>query len=362
MALRRHLPIVTTVVLGIFVSVGASLLAASWDRKFATLNFQNRAKDYISVINTDLKDADNLLETIRAFIKSSGQPVSTAKFARFASALHGQSVGLRDVGWAPRVSSEDRDKFERDVRKSGLPAFQIAEIDAAGQLVRAGPRAEYFPVLYVSSYTDAKPLLGLDLAFTNDRKTVIERAIAMGRPASTPPMTLLTMARPMGGVMAYEPVFVNGLWPADRSIRPDGLVFGAFDIAVAIEKIVAEKQLSGIELYIFDPSGPANDRLIYWESTPPRPAPTERSVRSMPHWEGTISLVDGNLGAIILPANPLGTVPLTWPAVTPLFVGLLLTAMVVAYLVVSRRRTDQLGLLTAKLREVDRDVAGVGTP
>jgi diguanylate cyclase (GGDEF)-like protein len=154
--------------------------------------------------------------------------------------------------------------------------------------------------------------------------------------------------------MSYAPVFYGGARQGNASNRPDGLVFGAFEIAVAVETIIAEKiRMSGVDVYIFDPSGEEGSRLIYWKSgaTPPRPAPTEHSLRALPHWEDTVSIIDQTWGVIILPADVSGIIPLTWHAIMPLPVGLLLTAMVVAYLVVSRRHTEQLETLNASLRE-----------
>lgn len=353
MKLLRNLPIVITVVIGIFASFGAFLVAVSWERRAEILEFQDRARDFAAIITSDLTIADNLLITIRAFIETTEHPVIGTKFSQFVEALHGNLIGLRDAGWAPRVAAMDRERFEADIRKSGIPDFQITEIDAQGRVVRAGARSEYFPVLYVNSTSSAIPPFGLDLAFKADRRQVIERAIAFDRPAATPPLTLISINRPNGGVLSYVPAYSTVASPVGSASRPFGLVFGTFEIATAVESIIAtNKQLSGLDIYVFNPNGEENDRMIYWESgaTPPRPPLTETAIRALPHWEGNVSIFDQSLGVIILPANGISISAWTFPAVIPFPIGILLTSIAVAYLLVSGRRSDQLEALAASLR------------
>jgi diguanylate cyclase (GGDEF)-like protein len=349
----RSLPILIAALLGSAASIGAFSLSASWERKTAILEFQERARDSAAVINADLTNAGNLLATIRAFVEASEQPMGSSKFSQFVEALHGQTLGLRDAGWAPRVAFADRDQFEKAVRRSGIADFQILEIDTDGRLVPAKPRSEYFPVLFAKSNNSATPPIGLDLAFKADRQSVIERAIALDRPAATPSLTLISVARPYGGIMVYNPAFFHGMTRGGAANRPAGLVFGAFETAIAFDNIArVKKQLSGLDIYIFDPLGEAGRRQIYWKSGAgsSRTPPAEAVLRSLPHWDGVVSIIDQNFGITILPANGILAVPLTWPALIPLPIGICLTSLFVGYLVISRRRTDQLQALASNLR------------
>jgi diguanylate cyclase (GGDEF)-like protein len=351
--LVRNLPIVITMVVGIFASLGAVFVTASWERQAAILEFQDRARDFGAIINSDLSIADNLLISIRAFIETSEHPISGGKFSQFVTALHGNLIGLRDAGWAPRIAAVDRERFETEVRESGIPGFQISEIDADSHVVRAGARSEYFPVLYVNSNTTAIPPYGLDLAFRADRRQVIERAIDLDRPAATLPLTLISITRPNGGVLSYVPAYANGHGPVGAKTRPYGLVFGTFEIAIAVDAVMAaNKQLSDLDIYIFNPSGKENDRMIYSVSgaIPARPPLTETALRALPHWEGSISIFDQALGIIILPSKGIRIAAWAFPAVIPLPIGILLTMIAVAYLLVLRHRSDQLEGLAARLR------------
>ncbi len=348
----RRLPIALIAALGVVASIGVFGLAVSWERQVATINFENEAQAQLAVINTDLQDAWSVLDTMRGYLESTDRPVDRAAFGRFSAVLHGRSAGLRDVGWAPRVTAAARDGFEREVRAAGFPDFEFKEIDSARNVVRAGERAEYFPVLYLDSGSLNPPVVGLDLEFAPDRRALIRRAIATGRAVATPPLSLLGTGRPKNGLLGYVPVYRT---PGGTSgDAPDGLVVGAFQIDAMVENIVnARRRISGIDMYFFDPAGALGERLIYWRpgSGQPASAPDERALRALPHWEGRVSLIDQTWGVLVLPAGGLDAGPWRRSTILPLAIGLLLTTMVTAYLLISLRRTTQLEALTASLNE-----------
>jgi diguanylate cyclase (GGDEF)-like protein len=344
----RRLPIALIAVLGVTASVGVFVLSVSWEYQVAAINFENRAQAQLAVINTDLQDAGALLATLRGYLEAEDELPSQQAFERFAHVLHTRSAGLRDAGWAPRVTAAGRAAFESDIQARGHPGFEIRELDAAGKPVRAGERAIYYPVLYNSGTDRVGPVLGLDLAHQPARAAAIARAIATGQPVATPPVTLLTVARPRGGVLSYVPVY------RDTDPTAKGLVFGAFEIDAMVENIIAAKRrVAGLDMYFFDPAGPIGDRQIYWHSGGGAavPAPGELALRALPHWEGTVSLVDQTWGVLVLPSGGLDVGAWRRSTVLPLVSGLLLTFMVTAYLLISLRRTTQLEALTASLNE-----------
>ena len=350
----RGLPIVMTAVLGVTAAIGAFLMSASWEARITRIDFENRAAAQLALVNADLRDAVSVLDTVRAYVEASDTPVTGQEFLRFARVLHGRTVGLRDLGWAPHVTAEARERFERAARTAEQPDFAIRELDASGAPVRAADRADYYPVLYVDAGVAKNPVVGLDLTFEPRRRATIGRAIASGQAVATPAMALLTVPRPRGGVMSYVPAFraadAGGL--GGRSIA--GLVFGAFDISAMIEHLVAAKRrLTGIDIYLYDPAAPLGDRLIYWRSGSERlePPPDERVLRALPHWDGTVAMIDQRWGALFLPTAGLDARPWHPAALVPPAVALLLTSMVIAYLAISLRRTQQLEALAAQLRE-----------
>ncbi|WP_419759934.1 putative bifunctional diguanylate cyclase/phosphodiesterase [Acidisoma sp.] len=347
-----RLPIALVAALGVALSVGAFLLCASWEHRIAELNFANSAQAQVSLINTDLQDAASVLDIIRGYYETGEGQVSRGDFLRISGILHGRSVGLRDTGWAPRITMAQRPEFERSVAASGYPGFQILQRDKSGRLVHVGQHAVYYPILYVDPTFREPKVMGFDLMTEPTRAVVIGHAFQTSKAAATPAMALLTAPRPRSGFMSFVPVYIpSGGSEAGR--MPAGMIFGVFEISPMIEDIIAVKlRLANIDIYVFDPAGPVGDRLIYWRSgrSHQGSAPAEQALRALPHWEGKVSMFDQKWGVLVLPADGMASSRMTWTGVLPLAAGLLLTAMIVTYLVVSSRRTTQLEILTTSLR------------
>jgi EAL domain-containing protein (putative c-di-GMP-specific phosphodiesterase class I) len=112
-------------IIGCCVSIAMFVAIDGWESHVAELRFYNEARDRLRTINSGLNDATDLLWSMRAYLETMRHPVSRAEYVAFSGALRSRVVGLRDTGWAPRVTSSGRDAFEREVRATGLPDFQI---------------------------------------------------------------------------------------------------------------------------------------------------------------------------------------------------------------------------------------------
>jgi diguanylate cyclase (GGDEF)-like protein len=358
--------ILLTALLGTLTSVGAFLLVLSWEHRVAEIDFQSRARSYLEVINTELADARTLLYTMGAYVDTNEHAVSRRQFDRFSRVLHNRVVGLRNIDWAPLVTRAQRPVFERTILAPvGIPHHdRIVERDARGTMVTAGDRSEYYPVVYVQTEaryrkTELRNLLGFDLASERLRAAAISRAIQTWSPAATPPVRLIAGSGPVGGVVAFMPVGASR--PASRHAKhPLGLVLGAFQIAPMVESIIAQKMPdSGLNVYLFDRPGRSADlRLIYWHaSSPAEPSePAQRASEAAMRWRGTITLIDQPWQAILVPTSPWRWQNHLRSAGLTLAAGLVMTALIVAYLLISLRRSIELEGLTASLHATTQDL------
>ncbi len=343
-----------TAVLGTVVTICAFLLVCGWQYRVAEIDFQSRAKSYLEIINADLGDANTLLYTIAAFIGSDDHPVTAQEFAHFSASLHRRVSGLRDTGWAPHVTLAERSQFERDARAAGIARFQIRQIGPHLKLIAAPPRPEYYALRYIEAGSVKRPMFGVDLIAEKRRARAALRALQTGRPAATPPIDVVTVAQPGAGVLSYMPVYRSRSGRAGaRAQTAAGLVFGAFDIPVFVETVVAKNAaLRGLNLYLFNPAASSDRRVLY--RTPWAPGagapPPESALLAGAHWQSSVSLIDQQLGAIVTPAVPLRRVQWSVLGVLTLAVGFTMTAMIVGYLIVSLRRTLQLVSLTTSLQ------------
>ena len=174
----RRVALLLIGIIGSCASIGMFAAIDGWEKHVAELRFYSEARDRLRTINSGLNDATDLLWAMRAYLETMRHPVSRGEYVAFSGALRNRVVGLRDTGWAPRVTGAERDAFEREVQATGQPDFQILERDADGKLVRAAERAVYFPVLYSDPDEVNRPIMGFDLASEGTRKVVLERARA----------------------------------------------------------------------------------------------------------------------------------------------------------------------------------------
>jgi diguanylate cyclase len=350
----RHAIIVLTAIVGSLASIGMFVTIGGWQAHVRQLAFANLASDYLQTVNSGVRDATDLLYSLRAYFESRDDPVSRTEFETFSHTLRARLPGLRDTGWAPHVTAAERPAFERAVREAGVPGFQIIERDAQGHIARAGDRAEYFPILYSEPGAPNRPVMGFDIASEPMRRQALTRALTTGKPAATPPLKLANMTRPNGGLMSFIPVRLPG---AAADGRPAGVVLGAFETAPMIENILATKvRLAGLDMYVFDPGGAPGDRLIYWHAADGKPPPTEASLEAMLHWHGALELLDQRWGVLLTPSRPADYESTGRTAWLVLFAGLFATASLVAYLWLSHRRTRKLERLTAELRETTEEL------
>jgi signal transduction histidine kinase/DNA-binding response OmpR family regulator len=353
----RYFAAVITAVVGTLASIGAFFAIADSEARLAQLDFIKLAESRQQTLNADLASAEHLLYTLRAFSDSVDRPITNAEFQEFATSLRLRLTGLRNTGWAPLVTRAERAEFERQARDSGLADYQITEKDVGGNRVPAGDRATYVPILFADPAEVSRQVAGFDLASESVRNSAISHATALRGPAATPPITLIT-GDARDGFMAFIPVYGKSRPGSDAAPAVRGYMLGVFATGAMIESIMAARaQRADLDVYFFDPAKPVGNRFIYWHSaltrSKPAAVPDEASLRAGPHWESTLTIADQRWGAIFAPATPPDGTG-SWQAVVALATGLTITSMIVAYLLVSLRRTRDLENLTASLHQTTK--------
>lgn len=360
--LWRYVVVVLTAVIGTFTSIGMFAAISGWQAHVAELRFTSVARNHLQTLNAGLTDTIDVLRSIRAYFESSDHPPSREEFQAFSHSLRQRAAGLRDTGWAPLVTTAGRDAFEHDIASSGWPGFQIVQFGMQGKMVRATDRAEYFPIIYSDPGPPNRPVMGFDFASEPVRGRTIARAIENDAPSATPPLKLVNMNRPTGGIMAFIPVVSKAPAGTKGSRHVVGIVGGIFETVPMIESILTTKlHLFGMNMYVFDPAGSEGKRLIYWHSSDGAPAPSEASLLANRHWQGILELADQQWGVIFTPTAAFDGDVTDWTAIAVLAGGLTMTASIAGYLWFSLRRTQQLEKLATSLRETTEELRRNGT-
>jgi diguanylate cyclase (GGDEF)-like protein len=353
-----RLAMVATVAIGLAASLAVGCAVISSNDRIAQLAFVKKASESLQAIETRVASANDALFTLRDLLDATDRPLTVSEFQFFADRLRQRVDGLRDTGWAPRVARADREAFEAFVRLSGVPNYRIWERDNSGQPVPPPERDVYFPILYPDPAAVAPKVLGVNVIFEPMRERAVLHAIETRKPATTPPLQLVSGKGMIDGFMTFLPVFGKD----GTTGEPRGVVFGVFEIAPLIENALAAALPADIGVYLYNPAKPAARQLIHWHPAGGHSdlaAPARQNLLAGPHWESTLHMADQTWGVVFVP-DRVDAFRRLAPGLIPFAIGLLITAMIEAYLVVSMRRTLQLEHLTQELRATAKTLAERG--
>lgn len=218
--------------------------------------FQRVAQERFDELQSDLDLTVNNVVAVGAFCKSS-HPITRSSFDSFVTPLlAGHDAGIKALEWVPRVSLRERAEFEKSVRASGLIRFEICDRLAQGQMVRAGDRAYYSPVLYVQPYVGNEIAIGFDLLGNASRREALTRAESSGALAASERITLVQETSDQYGIVMVRPVFGD-----DRAHQKlMGFALGVLRIGDVVEK---HGEKSGVDLALTDVSAGADEQQLY---------------------------------------------------------------------------------------------------
>lgn len=246
--LRRHLPVVTLLCFGSLVSILVFISIRSLDADKAKAAFQRAAQERFDNLQSELDLTVGKVVALGAFCDSS-YPVTHSSFDSFVTPLlFGRDAGIQALEWAPRVSLSERAAFEKSARRSGIPAFEIRDRLATGEMVPSGKRPYYFPVLYLQPRAGNEVVSGYDdLANNSIRREFFSRAASTGELTATPRLTLVQEASDQFGILVVRPIYRHhGVFGKTELL---GFAVGVLRIGDVVEKHGAN---SGVDLTLTD--------------------------------------------------------------------------------------------------------------
>ena len=217
--------------IAVFLIGGGSILAA-------LIVHQNETDSFHQMQHEEAARAARQAESLASL--SVGQLASAAAFFRaeghftkhefeVVAAPLMDNGALSGTAFIQRVPASQRRAFEA---QHGVPIF---ERTLRGP-VKAGPRAQYFPVAFGVSAAGLQAPIGYDIATDPVRGALLREAVLKGRAVASSPLKLLLGGL---GINVYEPVFRDGAPTATVAQRQRallGFAGGAFrvpDLAAA---------------------------------------------------------------------------------------------------------------------------------
>jgi len=282
-------------------------MTRGWEHQALKKRAHDLALEKAGQLHVSVLRSMEVLYSISA-LRSARGDISREEFHRFVQQALDRQPELQALEWIPRVPAAEKTEYERQAMADGLNDFHVTQIDPVGNLVRAEPRGEYFPVYYVEPLQGNAAALGLDLASQPQRREALVQATDNGSPVATAPIRLAQGPNNQAGLLVLLPVFAH-LAPADVAERRRALA--GFAVAVFRVNDLVRSEFDGlrekhIDACLFD--GSASGELLYGqglsggETVPVEVggrnwimefAPTPAFMAAQPHWQSWLVLACG---------------------------------------------------------------------
>lgn len=354
LGIRPYLPVGLTLLVGLSLSAIATKGVYEWERKSAQETLARRRESVTLTLQSDIEEYLQVTRSLGALYDISGQ-VTEENFQRFSQSFFENYPGIFGMAWLEKVPKSQRRAFEQRMQAQGQENFQIRDRAGDGNLVPAGDRPDYFPILYgqpASIYRGM--LLGLDPSYDPKVREAINRGKNEGKIVVTE--RFLLADGQTYGVAMFRPVYRGGDRPdgiRDRINSFMGMTYTVYSLSNLLEKSLGGLTLNHLDFYLLDPTGaPDNQVLIFYDSQtqqfiadtrlkPPAPlSPKSLCYNNTSLCTQTLQVANRQWTLVLRPTSTFqGFMADT---IATLAIGLLLTGIIATYLGLSIRRTTDL--------------------
>ncbi len=379
---RRYWLVGLILAAGVFISYESYKFIKAADFAEARRTFEERATDRLRSVGHLITTQHEVIHSVVGLFDAS-QHVDRGEFKIFLDSVLYQAPAVQALEWIPRVAASERPAYEAAGREDGFQGFQFTELSGDGEVIRAGPRGEYFPVYFVEPYQGNERALGFDLGSNPARRTALENARDTGDHAVSERIELIQGG---AGVVMFAPIYRVGQPKETVSQRRQhlrGFAVGVFNIEEMVERAFEMRRslhsAAGIDVYLYDDNAARGRQLLYFHSSRARakkiePVSTRAEAETGPHLTSSFSFGDRTWTLLAKPVRPDFGVGVSWVTWSAALLPTLLAVALAAYLltlfgrsrrleqeITERKRAEELARTNeARLNEAQR-IAHVGS-
>jgi PAS domain S-box-containing protein len=278
--IRPHpLAIFATLVLGAVCSIILYVCVHHWEQRALEATLTRQAEERVELLRSKTLRSMEVLHSITA-LYATQEEVSRAEFRTFCGGALERQPELYALGWSPRVNREQRQTYESAARQDGPASFEFTELDSSGRCVRAGDRAEYFPVYFIEPGFRNGGAVGFDLNSSQVRARTLGLARDTNSAAATPPLRLLQEAGDETGFIVYLPFYRGESGSVEqRRKNLNGFASAVFRMNDLVDSAVADLARMGYHVRMIDEWG--GGQTIYNRAPAGKSAGPAADVRGM---------------------------------------------------------------------------------
>ncbi len=357
---------IAAAVVGLLLSFAIAYAVGRWEGRITRVEFEGVATNQAIILQNGVNEYLGRLVALRTLFESANDEITRSEFEVFTSRLFEQHPGFLRVSWVPRVRSKQRGEYESAAALDGIVGYHFQSVSPDRVRAPAPERNEYFPIFY-STEPKTSGLYGVDLASLAPRHATLERARDNDTIAVLPNVALVSNSD-VQGIFVAVPVYVKGTsrdTVADRRRNISGFIVGMFDLARLLETILSTTPAtSGVNVDIYAPDTevhlPSADRPLFRLSSATLQERPKEAHNAGPHRSGSITIGDAVWKTSATPTAG-GWLDANYDrALIVLVAGLVVTAIVVAYMLSMSRHSRRLELANRRVSDLAQTDALTG--
>jgi CHASE1-domain containing sensor protein len=311
----------------------------------------------VAAIQKGIERNLEVLESVGGLYAASGK-VERDDFRKFVQGPLSRHQEIQALSWNERVPHSDRASYE-EAAQDWLPGFQVTEREAQGQMVRSRQRAEYYLVYYIEPLDGNEAAVGFDLGSNLARLQTLERARDTGEMVATDRIVLVQETGEQFGFLIIKPIYETPAPPETVERRRQdlkGFAVGVFRVGDMVEDALEDLAEGTVNIQLVDESSPADEGLLYLgpASDSDNPANEEQlKARGELHLRAPLEIPGRQWSLLITPTSEFLGGQVSWESWGVLAGGLLITALLVAYLITVINHGVKTQRLAAELATVN---------
>jgi len=355
LVLRRYRHVALIICVALVLTVIFFYVVRRQEQDRTQSEFERQANAYVAAIQKGIERNLEVLESIGGLFAASAV-VERQDFRAFVNGPLSRHQEIQALSWNQRVRDSDRASYEAAIQNGGFPSFQITERKDQGQMQRAERRAEYISVTYIEPLKGNEAAVGFDVASNPTRLKALERSRETGEMVATARITLVQETEEQFGVLILKPVYKSGT-PHEtvehRRQNLTGFAVGVFRIGDMVEVSLKDLPKGSVNIQLYDETSAAGERFLYLHrESAEGDSPTDEEhmeARNGIYTRAALDIPGRQWTLLISPTSEFLASHDTWKAWGVLGGGLLITALLVAYLLSMINRATRIEGLVAEL-------------
>lgn len=359
----QYLPVGLTLAIGLGLSLSFYAIAYRSEKAQARAKLEQQGDNIAIALQNKIDDYIQLTQALASFYNASDQ-ITRQDFNDFTQPFFEHHSGIRGMAWTKLVLDSERKAYEEKLQREGFPNFRIHGIDARREIKIADIRDEYLPITYGQPTEIYKEIIGYDFSSHNPAtKKILNDVRNTGKMLASEKIVLVSNNRTAFAI--FYPIYPRNksenLLPESRRQYFSGTIYTIYQISEIAKESLGGISLANIDFYILDESADADNRFLgFYDSS------TGEFIENM---EDAKSLLNGDEWGFCQEENIckrfLKVVNRQWSiSIRPrpgfennsfyseavITIGLLLTAALAIYLIMSIRYTSNLEVTMKKLK------------